>query len=146
MGREGSWGNLRHGQVRRGVEGHRRGKDRRTGVNLPDSWVIAEKVGLRPTLEYKSPIVRRGHCGGSEGTGLGGMGLWFSVGRGSLVCFDYLDESPVSKFLGLWVFTPTGTSIPLQKAVVVNLSLAGFLFLPVSTSLFFRDVSTAGSF
>lgn len=51
MGREGSWGNLRHGQVRRGVEGHRRGKDRRTGVNLPDSWVIAEKVGLRPTWE-----------------------------------------------------------------------------------------------
>lgn len=51
MGREGSWGNLRPGQVRRGVEGHRRGKDRRTGVYLPDSWVIAEKVGLRPTLE-----------------------------------------------------------------------------------------------
>ena len=90
--------------------------------------------------------MRRDHCGGSEGTGLGGVGLWFSVGRGSLVCCDYLDESPVSKFLGLWVFTATGTSIPLQNAVVVNLFLAGFLALPVSTPLFFRDVSTAGSF
>ena len=59
MGREVSWGNFRPGQVRRGVEGHRRGKDRRTGVYLPDSWVIAEKVG-RSAANFGVEVPHRG--------------------------------------------------------------------------------------
>ena len=90
--------------------------------------------------------VRPGHSGWSEGTGLGGVDLWFSVGCGSLMCCDYLDENPCVQVFGLWMFTPTDTSVPLQKAVVVNLFLAGLLSLPVFTPLFFRDVPTAGSF
>lgn len=39
------------------------------------------------------------------------------------------------------MLVPTGTPIPLEKAVVVNLFLAGCLSLPVLTPLFLRDVS-----
>lgn len=39
----------------------------------------------------------------------------------------YLDENPWVQVLGLWVLTPIGIKISLEKAVVASLLLALFL-------------------
>lgn len=87
--------------------------------------------------------VERGDVGECLGLGARGRG-WvcgFQSVAGAWCVVSSWVRTPWVQVSGLWVLTPTGTSIPLEKAVVANLSLAGYLSLLVSTPLFLRDVS-----
>lgn len=84
---------------------------------------------------------------GSEGTGWEEWICGFkSVAEAWCVVTTWMRTLCLS-FPGLWGFAPTGTSIQLQKAVVVNLFLAGFRSLPcVHTSVLQRCLYSLSSF